>query len=99
MSIDDLLAGITPEHNIPDDFIEAVRASHTEGLDALRGELSVANDSALAALTSAHADEIARIRAEKFEEVLDPGDDNKIDSVGDSTIDNLTIETYWEEAK
>lgn len=103
MSIDDLLAGVTPEHGIPEDFIEAVRESHIEGLTALAGEHATALEAAAAesaaaveALTAAHAAEIERVRAEKFESVLDSND--TITSVGSDVInDDLSIETYWEE--
>lgn len=103
LSIDDLLSGITPEHGIPDDFIEAVRSSHSEGLEALAAEHNTALEAAAAAsaaaieaLNAAHAAEIERVRAEKFEDVLDVGD--TIDSVGNDSLDSeLTIESYWEE--
>lgn len=103
MSIDDLLGGITPEHGIPDDFVEAVRNSHTEGLESLAAEHTIALEaaaaasaSAIEALNAAHAAEIERVRAEKFEEVLNP--DDTITSVGNDVIDDtLSIDTYWEE--
>lgn len=102
LSIEELLSGLTPEHGIADDFVEAVRSAHAEGLEALAAEHSVALESAAAAsaaaieaLNAAHAAEIERVRAEKFESVLDP--DATIDTVGNDVVDDLTIESYWEE--
>lgn len=98
MKIDELLEGITPEHNIPDDFVEAVRTSYAESVEALTAEIATANDAAIAALKDAHTSEIERIRAEKFETILDP-EEPVIDSVGNNSIDELTIDNYWEEEK
>lgn len=102
--IDELLAGITPEHGIPEDFAAAVRESHYGGVEALtaahKAELesvATAHAAAMDTLAAAHAAEIERVRAEKFENVLDP--DSEIDHVGSGAIDeSLTIETYWEKA-
>lgn len=95
MRLEELLEGVTPEHNIPDDFVEAVRTSYGESVDTLTTEINGAHAAAIDALNVAHAAEIDRIKAEKLDALQD-ADNVEIDSVGDSTIDEST---YWEEAE
>lgn len=106
--LDELLAGLTPEHGIADDFVEAVRAAYDADIADLNSahELSVneinsANATATETLTTAHAAEIERVRSERYEQMQDGEGDSDVlpDSIGDQSADKVTIDTYWIEAE
>lgn len=103
---DELLATLTPEDGIREDFVEGIKLAYDEDMDAVRGvydteksTLIASHEAAIKALNDAHGAEITRIRNERYDNDVLGTDGNPAlpETFGDESDDTITLDSYWVE--